>query len=125
MAGCYEQLAVVAEARGEVASAICFWLAAQELRQNSGLALAGLIYTQTDQALAALRTRLGDHVFALAGEAAAQITLEAALERLVANFVPLPREAPAVAAAAADHGLTGREIEVLRQIARGLTDYLL
>jgi DNA-binding NarL/FixJ family response regulator len=124
MAGCYEQLAAVASAQGLFPAALRLWLAAKELRERAGVILPDPAHTQIEQHLAALRTRLGEQMFATAWETAEQLTSEqviAHLEEQIAEPVIAPPTPAPVVAAGALAGLTAREVEVLRLIARGLT----
>ncbi len=118
IAPCLEGLAAVV-AQGDPVGAARLWGAAQTLRETMGVPLRPINRAAYERAVAAARVRLGKETFADAWEEGRTLTLEQALAALGRMAVPPPTTA--IRPPASPTGLTAREREVLRLVARGLT----
>jgi DNA-binding CsgD family transcriptional regulator len=128
IATCLEGLGAVVTAQGSVEAPLTgarwaaqLWGAAETLRQRIGTPLAPVYRTDYEQAVAAVRSALGEKAFAEAMAEGRTMTPEQAL---AAQGQPLRTTPPLPARPAATYpaGLTAREVEVLRLLAQGLTD---
>jgi predicted ATPase/DNA-binding CsgD family transcriptional regulator len=115
-----EGLARLAVGQGAFARAAQLWGEAEALRQTAGIPLPPLDTSDYDRALDAARSHLGEAAFAAAWN-------------LGRARVPVPNPSPAVPAspgpgvnpapgASYPAGLTAREVQVLRLLARGFTN---
>jgi DNA-binding CsgD family transcriptional regulator len=112
-----EGLASVVARQGEPTWAARLWGAAEALRDAIGAPIAPVERTAYEQAVAVARLKLGEKVFAAAWIEGRTMSPEQALS------AQRPSPAlPATSPAAYPGGLTAREVEVLRLLARGLTD---
>jgi DNA-binding NarL/FixJ family response regulator len=123
-----EGLAQVVAAQGEGTWAARLWGAAQALREGLHAPLPAVFRTEHEQAIAAVRTQIGEKAFAAAWAQGRAMTLEQVLAAQAAVTMPTPAPAgPSCvpqtrkASTSAD-GLTAREVEVLRLVAQGLTN---
>lgn len=117
-------LALLAGERGEAAAAVRLYAAAATLYRTSGLRELQEKHPEQRARLDGFRAHLGEADFAAAWEAgrvlpggeviAAAVALAAALASALS--------APAATTAAYPAGLSGREVEVLRLVAAGLTN---
>ncbi len=123
-----EGLAVTVAAQGNYAWAAHLWGAAEARREMIGAPLSPVERTPYDRAVASSRTRLGEQAFATAWAEGRTMSPEQALatpgrEALPAStqeeesFSPTPVSPPPN-----PDGLTAREVEVLRLLARGLSN---
>ncbi len=114
---CLEDLAAVVAAQGDPVWAARLWGAAEALRDTMGTPIAPVYRADYDRSVAAVHTQLGEKAFAAAWAAGRTMTLEQVLE------APEPISASAAKVQVTyPHGLTARELEVLRLLAQGLTD---
>ena len=95
------------------------WGAAEALRENIKVSLPRVARPEYEQAVALVRTRLGEKAFTTAWQEGRAMTPERA-------FASQEHESGAPAtgtthASTYPAGLTAREVEVLRLVARGLT----
>ncbi len=120
----FEGLAVVAVAQGETTWAVRLWAAAAALRDSFGTPLPPVYRADYERSVAAARAHLGEKAFAAAWAEGCGMTWEQALA--ARGPVTTPRETPSTPPAKSPptypDGLTGREVEVLRLLAQGLTD---
>jgi predicted ATPase/class 3 adenylate cyclase/DNA-binding CsgD family transcriptional regulator len=123
-----EGLAAVVAAHGSSVWAAHLWGAAEALREAIGIPLPPVERASYDRAVAAARTQLGEHAFAVAwakGRTMSPAQAVAAREH-VALPAATPRDrsfSPATAPLPRyPDGLTRREVEVLRVVAEGLTN---
>lgn len=116
-----EGMASVVAVQGEPAWATQLWGAAESLRIASGMPLAPVERAGYEQAVAAARDRLGERLFAAGWAEGRNVTPEQALAAQGQKPAPSPARtvtpAPGYPA-----GLTAREVEVLRMVAKGLTN---
>jgi predicted ATPase/DNA-binding CsgD family transcriptional regulator len=120
MAVILEGLAAVVAEQGSPAWAAQLWGAAEALRERLGAPMQPLFRSAYDQAVAGVRSVLGEKTFATAWAEGRALTPKQAF---AAQPQPmLPRPAPPARATIAPGGLTAREVEVLRLLAEGLTD---
>lgn len=124
-----EGLASVLAAQEEFARAAQLWGAAGTLREAFGIPLPPVERAAYERAVAATRSYLGEKAFATAWAQGQAMTPDQVLsaQGRAKSLMPMPA-APASALPAAKSvaphpdGLTQREVEVLRLVARGLTD---
>jgi DNA-binding NarL/FixJ family response regulator len=130
-ASCLQGLAGVAARQGEVVRAARLWGAAQSLHETSSPHDPFILpdeRTDDEQSVAAARAQLGEQTFAAAWAEGRTMTPEQAIaaqgQPLVSNQPPAkPRtNAQKRLSPTFPNGLTEREVEVLRLLARGLTD---
>jgi predicted ATPase/DNA-binding CsgD family transcriptional regulator len=134
LASCLKGCAEMVVRQGEAAWAARLWGAAESLHRVKGqhdVFMLPEMATDDEQLMAAARTQLGQQAFAQTLAEGRMMTPEQAL---AARDEPLmPDRTPAKSAMKArmdthkrrstyQHGLTEREVEVLRLVARGLTD---
>jgi predicted ATPase/class 3 adenylate cyclase/DNA-binding CsgD family transcriptional regulator len=128
IAFCLEGLADVVAIQGEPAWAAHLWGAAEALRDAIGAPLPPVYHTDYDRSVAAARAQLGEKSFAAAWIEGRIMTPEQALAAQGPVTLPQPLPTaptsmpPAKPVATYPDGLTAREVEVLRLLARGLTD---
>jgi ATP/maltotriose-dependent transcriptional regulator MalT len=123
-----EGLADVIAAQGEPTWAARLWGAAEALRDIMGAPIPHVGRPAYEQAVTAARTQLGEDAFMAAWREGRSMTPEQALTaqkratipQQVATETRLPVEARPSPSYPA--GLTAREVEVLRLLARGLTN---
>ncbi len=126
---CMEGLASVVATQGETILAVTLWGAAATLREGCGITLTPLERADYEPAVAAVRTRLGEQAFEEAWAKGRTMTLKqvlAALERTEAAVPTSAEQQPTTTAVKPSSAyavdLTTREVEVLRLVARGLTN---
>jgi ATP/maltotriose-dependent transcriptional regulator MalT len=125
---CLEELAAVVAAQGEPVRAVWCMSAAQALRQAIGTPLPSLFQAMHEFTIASVRPQLGEQAFDAAWAQGRAMTPEQTLAAQGAVAMPTtapvgPSMAPhAPKASTYPDGLTGREVEVLRLLAQGLTD---
>jgi DNA-binding CsgD family transcriptional regulator len=124
-----EGLAAVVAAQGEATWAARLWGRAEAQRETIKTPLPPLSRAGYEQAVALARSQLDEPSFAAAWAEARAMTLEHvfAARGPVTMPEPLPTSQPAAPPLAKSvpsypDGLTAREVEVLRFIAKGLTD---
>ena len=120
----FEGLAVVAVAQGETTWAVRLWAAAAALRDSFGTPLPPVYRADYERSVAAARAHLGEKAFAAAWAEGCGMTWEQALAARgpVTTLRETPSTPPAKSPPTYPDGLTGREVEVLRLLAQGLTD---
>jgi len=123
-----EGLADVVAAKGEPTRAAQIWGAAEALRETMGAPLPPVWRTDYERSVAAARLFLGENAFSAAWTQGRTMPLEQILA--AQGPVTMPTTAPAEPssvphvrrASTSPHGLTAREVEVLRLVALGLTN---
>jgi predicted ATPase/DNA-binding CsgD family transcriptional regulator len=113
-------IAGVAVAQGRPERAARLLGATAALREQIGAAIEGWNRPTHERVVALVRAALSPAAFASAWSAGANLSLEAVLAEALADVDPT--EAPSAADPAAAAGLTEREGEILRLLAKGLTD---
>lgn len=124
IAWCLEGLAAVAATQGEPVRAVWFMSAAQALRESIGTPLPSLSQAMHELTFTTTRSQLGEQAFDATWAEGQTMAPEQTLLSPEPMSVPEPPlTAPSsLAVAAQPHaGLTGRELEVLRLLAQGLT----
>jgi predicted ATPase/DNA-binding CsgD family transcriptional regulator len=118
---CLLGLAAVAALQKRPARAVRLWVAAETLREGIGLGLPLWDHTPTDYeaVLAATRSQLDESAFEAAQAEGRELTTEKAVEYALnspdtSEVSGVPSTYPA--------GLSARELEVLKLVARGLTN---
>jgi ATP/maltotriose-dependent transcriptional regulator MalT len=122
-----EGLAGAVAAQGEPAWAARLWGAAEAVRETIGFPIRPVDRGAYERSVTAARAQLGKKSFTAAWAEGRTMTLEQALA--AEGAVTIPSTAPAglssvpyiPKASAFPNGLTAREVEVLRLLARGLT----
>jgi DNA-binding CsgD family transcriptional regulator/tetratricopeptide (TPR) repeat protein len=127
IASCLEGRAGMAAEEGQLTWAAQLWGAADALRETIRVSIPLIERIDNERSIATARTRLGEKGFAAAWEAGHAMTPEEAITSQ-GNAIITPLAAPATtssspypAASTYPAGLTAREVEVLRLVARGLT----
>src|SRR6266516_2561985 len=127
IAACLEGRAGIAAEEGQLTWAVQLWGAADALRETIRVPIPRIERTDYERSIATARTRLGEKDFAAAWEAGHAMTPEQAITSQ-GKAIIAPLAAPATtssstypAASTYPAGLTAREVEVLRLVARGLT----
>jgi DNA-binding CsgD family transcriptional regulator len=118
-----EGLAEVVAAQGEGAWAARLWGAAEAIREEIQAPWPAVFRMEYERAIAAARTQVGEKPFTAAGAEGRAMTLEQALAGLqqASLFESIP-EALHAPQPPAPTDLTAREMEVLRLLARGLSN---
>jgi ATP/maltotriose-dependent transcriptional regulator MalT len=118
-----EGLAEVVAAQGEGVWAARLWGAAETLREDLHAPLPAVFRTEYERAVAATRIQVGDKLFTTAWTQGRAMTLEQVLTTQgQATSTELPSAPSARMPPLSSEGLTTREVEVLRLLARGLTN---
>ncbi len=127
IASCLEGRAGIAAEEGQLTWAAQLWGVADALRESIRVPIPLIERADYERSIATARTRLGEKGFAAAWEAGRAMTPEQAITSR-GNAIVTPMAAPATtslstypAASTYPAGLTAREVEVLRLVARGLT----
>lgn len=121
IATCLEVYASTTAQEGQLRRAARLWGAAEALRESIRVSLPPVARQDYERAVALARTQLGEKAFTTAWREGRAMTPEQAfasqeLEASTPANNAIPAQAPAYPA-----GLTAREVEVLRLVARGLT----
>ena len=111
------RMASVVAAQGKRVWAAPLWGAAESLRERCGIPLTPFERVDYEPAVAAARTQLGAQAFEVAWTEGRNMTLDQVLIAPVQTASAPTKPSPMFPA-----GLTAREVEVLRLVARGLTD---
>ena len=124
IAASLEGLAALEAGQGAPSLAARLWGAAEVLRETIGAPIYPVHRASYEQAVANLRTMLGEQAFRASWIAGRTMTPERALTTRegpdgITSMPQLPSAAPSPSYPA---GLTAREVEVLRLIAQGRTD---
>ncbi len=127
IASSLERFAETVAGQGEPVRAAQLWGAAEMLREEMGAPITPLERLLHEQIVAEARTQSGEQAFAAAWSQGRNMTLEQALAPADAVMLPpqetqqkplpLVRPSPSYPSE-----LTGREVEVLRLVAQGLTN---
>jgi predicted ATPase/DNA-binding CsgD family transcriptional regulator len=127
IAVCLEGRAGLAAEEGQLTRAVQLWGAADALRETIRVPIPLIERAEYERSITSARTRLGEQDFAVAWEAGRTMTPEQAITSQDIVIVA-PLVAPATTSSSAypppstyPAGLTAREVEVLRLVARGLT----
>ncbi len=118
-----EGLAQVVAAQGEGAWAARLWGAAEAMREDMHAPRPWVFRTEYEQAITAASTQVGEKLFTAAWAEGRAMTLEQVLTPQGQATLPGPLSAPSARMSPLGPlGLTPREVEVLRLLARGLTN---
>jgi predicted ATPase/DNA-binding CsgD family transcriptional regulator len=127
IAACLEGRAAIAAEEDQLIWAVQLWGAADALREIIRVPIPLIERAEYERSIATARTQLGTKDFANTWEAGREMTLEQAIT-LQNNTIIVPLTAPATSsssmypdASTYPAGLTAREVEVLRLVARGQT----
>ncbi len=111
----------MAAEEGQLTWAAQLWGAADALRETIRVSIPLIERADNERSIATVRTSLGEKDFAAAWEAGRAMTPEQAITSQ-GNAIVAPLAAPATTSSSTyPAGLTAREVEVLRLVARGLT----
>jgi ATP/maltotriose-dependent transcriptional regulator MalT len=127
LAVCLEGLAALETGQGEPRQAARLWGAAEVLREVMGTPMHPVDRASYEQARAQTRATLGEQAFAAAWAEGRMLTPEQALAPHAEAMIPTPMpsrpdSAPSMRSPSFPAGLTGRERDVLRLLAQGLSD---
>ncbi len=127
IAACLEGRAGIAAEEGQLTWAVQLWGVADALRETIRVPIPLIERAEYERSIATARTHLGEKDFSAAWEAGRAMTPEQAIT-WQGNAIIAPLAAPDTsssstypAASTYPVGLTAREVEVLRLVARGLT----
>ncbi|HEV7235489.1 MAG TPA: LuxR C-terminal-related transcriptional regulator, partial [Ktedonobacteraceae bacterium] len=121
IAVCLEGRAGIAAEEGQLTWAVQLWGATDALRETIRVPIPLIDRIDYERSIATARTRMGEKDFAAAWKAGRAMTPEQAITTQ-GNAVIAPLVAPAATSSPTyPAGLTGREVEVLRLVADGLT----
>lgn len=127
IATCLEGRAGIASEEGQLTWAAQLWGAADALRESIRVPIPLIERAEYERSIATARTHLGEKYFAAAWEAGRVMTPEQAITSQD-NAILAPLAVPATSSSSTfpvastyPAGLTAREVEVLRLVARGLT----
>jgi predicted ATPase/DNA-binding CsgD family transcriptional regulator len=127
IAACLEGRAGIAAEEGQLSWAVQLWGAADALRETIRVPISRIERAEYERSIATARTHLGEKDFAAAWEAGRLMTPEQATTSQAEAIIG-PIAVPAISssltyqtASTYPVGLTAREVEVLRLVARGLT----
>jgi len=115
-------------AQGEEAWSARLWGAAESLRESCGIPLRPLERADYEPAVAVVGSHLGEQAFTAAWAEGRSMALDQVLGAPGQAAVPTPTSAEQSATTTTKpsptypDGLTTREVEVLRLVAKGLTD---
>jgi DNA-binding CsgD family transcriptional regulator len=125
LVSCMEGMAMVVSAQGEPAWAARLWGAAEVLRKTIGEPLSPVEHAFYERAIMDARRRLGERAFEAGWVQGRTMTPDQALQAQL----PLPALSAVPSTSVAERmpitypdGLTVREVEVLRLVAKGMTD---
>jgi predicted ATPase/serine/threonine protein kinase/DNA-binding CsgD family transcriptional regulator len=125
LVSCMEGMAMVVSAQGEPAWAARLWGAAEVLRKTIGEPLSPVEHAFYERAIMDARRRLGERAFEAGWVQGRTMTPDQALQAQL----PLPALSASPSTSVAGRmpiaypaGLTVREVEVLRLVAKGMTD---
>ncbi|MGA7670661.1 MAG: LuxR C-terminal-related transcriptional regulator, partial [Nitrolancea sp.] len=110
---CLEQLATLALAGGDAERAVRLFASAAAQRHRYGLPLPSNEEANFQQQLAQLRAQLGCDEFEELWAAQLAVPIEQVIDEILASAVAMPSQQVDM------HGLTQREVEVLRHVAVG------
>ncbi|HEX6482738.1 MAG TPA: tetratricopeptide repeat protein [Ktedonobacteraceae bacterium] len=122
---CVEGLAMVMSAQGEPVWAARLWGAAEALRETIGEPLSPVEHAFYESAIVDAHRRLGERAFVAAWAEGRTMTPDQALQAHIPITALPPSPGTQVTEGmpiAYPAGLTTREVEVLRLVARGMTD---
>jgi ATP/maltotriose-dependent transcriptional regulator MalT len=127
IASCLECLAALEVRHGKPGQAARFWGSAEALREAIGAPMYPVHRASYAQAIALARAELGEQAFAAAWAEGRMLTPEQALATQGEAMIPtpmssIPVSSPPMRLPSFPAGLTGREIDVLRLLAQGLSD---
>jgi predicted ATPase/class 3 adenylate cyclase/DNA-binding CsgD family transcriptional regulator len=125
LVSCVEGLAVVVSVQGEPMWAARLWGAAEVLRETIGEPLSPVEHAFYERAIMDARRRLGERAFAAVWAEGRSMTPDQALQaqlRLPALSASPSTSVTGKMPIAYPAGLTVREVEVLRLVAKGMTD---
>ncbi len=123
-----ESVAGAVATKGRPVWAACLWGAAEALRQDNSAPVPPIGRPAYEQAVAVVRTQLGEQTFVAAWAEGSTMTPEQALAArgpatiLTPTLVEPSLTPPAKFSPTYPNSLTAREVEVLRLLAQGLTD---
>jgi predicted ATPase/DNA-binding CsgD family transcriptional regulator len=127
IATCLEGRAAIAAEEGQLIWAVQLWGAADALRETIRVPIPLIDRAEYERSIATERTHLGEKDFTAAWEAGRVMTTEQAITSQGDTIIS-PLAAPATSSSSMypdavtyPAGLTAREVEVLRLVARGLT----
>jgi DNA-binding CsgD family transcriptional regulator len=121
IAACLLGLGEVVAAQGQLAWAAQLWGAAEALRETSGTPLTPSEHADYEQEVDAARIHLGEKAFLAAWTEGRTLSPEHILTTQGQGAL-LPPEKRSTSPSPSPHGLTPRELEVLRVVAQGLTN---
>jgi predicted ATPase/DNA-binding CsgD family transcriptional regulator/tetratricopeptide (TPR) repeat protein len=116
MVNCLAGIAMVAAGVGRFTAAARLLAASAAARQSIGNPVPVLIRQPLERSIAQARSELGERRFEAAWQAGLELTLEDAFAE--ATILPLDQQSKPTTS----HGLTARELDVLRLMAEGRTD---
>jgi DNA-binding CsgD family transcriptional regulator/tetratricopeptide (TPR) repeat protein len=122
IASCLEGWANMVAEEGQVVWAARLWGAAEALRETARVSIPLIERADYERAVAAVRSQLGEKVFAAMWSEGRNMTPEQALLERGGEVVPSPA-ATASAPITYPAGLTAREVEVLRLVTKGMTNF--
>jgi DNA-binding CsgD family transcriptional regulator len=122
IASCLEGLAGVATLQSKCAWAATLWGTAETLREAVHIPIPLIDRANYERSVASTRTRLGESAFATLWAQGRTMTPEQVLALREQEIALSPPPATTTSSVTYPAGLTAREVQVLRLVARGLTN---
>jgi DNA-binding CsgD family transcriptional regulator len=122
VASCLEGLAEVATTQGQPVWAAQLWGLAEFLRSRIGVPIPPIVRASYERSIANVRTQPGEKAYSAAWAQGRNMTPEQAIAAQGQEVAPASATAAVSPTSTSPAGLTAREVQVLRLVAKGLTN---
>ncbi len=123
IASCLEGIAEVATIQGKFTWAAQLWGSAEVLREAVGVPIPLVDRANYERLVTNVRAQLGEKAFTTVWAEGRMMTPEQVLAMSEQEVVQPPASIAAISSSSYPAGLTRREVEVLRLVAKGLTNF--